>query len=103
MPFLRIWRYRAAPGRAAEFATAYGPDGDWAALFRRGEGYLGTDLLHGEDIALTIDRWRTAADWDRFLALHRADYEALDRRLAPLCCEDVEIASFQSTDAAAGG
>lgn len=43
-----------------QFETAYGPQGVWAALFKKGKGYISTDLLH--DMAdparyLTIDRW----------------------------------------------
>ena len=75
-----IWTYRVKPETQAEFEAAYGPDGDWARLFARQQGYLGTELLRGEDGAwLTIDRWRHQADFDAFLAAHRSDYDALDR------------------------
>lgn len=97
MPFLRLWRYRPAPGRETEFVSAYGADGNWARLFRRADGYLGTVLLPGapgSGIYLTIDRWQAEADWDRFLAAPREEYHRLDQLLAPLCVEDVEIASF---------
>ena len=30
---------------AAEFERVYGPEGDWAEFFRRGRGYVGTELL----------------------------------------------------------
>jgi heme-degrading monooxygenase HmoA len=99
MPYLRIWRYRVAPGREAEFVTAYGPAGDWARLFARGEGYLGTELLRDAARPLayaTIDRWRSEADWNGFLATHRDAYAALDRQLAPLCAEDVEVGNYTS-------
>lgn len=99
MPYLRIWRYRVAPGREADFARAYGPDGDWAQLFRATDGYLGTTLLRAAAPAngyLTVDRWRTAADWQRFLADHGEAYRTLDQRLAPLCVEDIELGSYES-------
>ncbi|HYC71700.1 MAG TPA: antibiotic biosynthesis monooxygenase [Opitutaceae bacterium] len=99
MPYIRIWRYQVAPGREQDFRAAYGPAGDWARLFRRADGYLGTELIQAAPdsrLYLTIDRWRAAADWDRFLAAHREPYQALDRRLAPLCAQDVEVASFEA-------
>ncbi len=99
MSYVRIWRYQVAPERELEFVKAYGPEGDWAGLFRRGEGYLGTELLRASPPAagyLTLDRWRSAADWRRFLEKHRAAYEELDRRLAPLCQEDVELGNFEA-------
>ena len=104
MTYLRIWRYLAAPGREAEFEQAYGPRGDWARLFARGEGYLGTEFVRPVAPArhyLTIDRWRSAAAWAGFLTAHRADYDELDRRLASLCAEDLEIASGDATGPAA--
>lgn len=99
MPYLRIWRYRITPGREAEFDRAYGPEGDWAQLFARAEGYLDTELLRAVPPAThycTIDRWRSLADWQQFLADHDAAYRALDAKLAPLCTEDVEVGSFSS-------
>jgi len=97
MPYLRVWKFRAAPGRIPEFESAYGPDGDWARLFRLGEGYLGTEFLHPQSqggLYLTIDRWRSEADWQRFLSTHGAAYRTLDARLAALCAEDTEVGNF---------
>ena len=97
MPYVRVWKFRTAPGRTADFESAYGPAGDWARLFRLGEGYLGTELLHPHQpsgLYLTIDRWRSEADWQRFLANHGTAYRSLDARLAPLCAEDTEVGSF---------
>jgi heme-degrading monooxygenase HmoA len=94
MNFVRTWRFRPAAGQQREFERAYGPDGDWAQLFRLGDGYLGTELVKATpdgDAYLTIDRWRSKADWLRFLELHGPAYHDLDRRLAPLCAEEEEI------------
>ncbi len=101
MPCLRLWRYRVTPGLEAAFERAYGHDGDWARLFRLGRGYLGTELLHATPPGIgyaTIDRWRSEADWRAFLEKHGPAYHELDRRLAPLTTEDVEIGNFVSAD-----
>ena len=76
-----VWEFRVAPGRREEFERRYGPAGDWARLFARGHGYLGTQLLRDADDPdryLTLDRWRSAAEWQAFRAMHAADYAALD-------------------------
>jgi heme-degrading monooxygenase HmoA len=74
-----LWTYDVRPEAAAAFESAYGADGDWAALFRRAAFYLGTELLRGPGCSyLTIDRWRTTADFEAFMAAFRAEYEALD-------------------------
>ena len=40
-----LWTYRIEPGWAALFEAIYGPEGDWAQLFRQAHGYRGTELL----------------------------------------------------------
>ena len=80
-PLVLVWEYRVPDAHVAEFERRYGPDGDWARLFRRGQGYLGTHLLRDPDEPgryLTLDRWRRAQDWHAFKAAHAADYAALD-------------------------
>ena len=93
--FLRIWRYRVAEDAREAFERAYGRDGDWARLFGRADGYLGTELLRaaGSTYA-TIDRWREQADWEAFLARHGEDYRALDRRLESLTLEEENLGDW---------
>jgi len=86
-----VWEFRVRPGREAEFERAYGPEGDWARLFRRSPGYRGTELLrdpHDPERYLTLDRWADAAAFETFQAEHRADYLALDEACEPLCGEE---------------
>lgn len=74
-----IWRYEVHAAHRAEFEEAYGPTGEWARLFARSGGFRGTELLRADDGSyLTLDIWRAHADFEAFLAEHRADYEALD-------------------------
>ena len=87
-----LWSYEVRPEAAAAFERAYGPEGDWAALFARGAGYLGTELLRGpEGTYVTIDRWRAPADFDAFMAAHRADYQALDRATEGLTTQERKL------------
>ena len=76
-----IWRYEVEEEHRDSFEATYGPEGDWARLFARSGGFRGTELLRAADGSyLTLDVWRARADFDAFLAEHRADYEALDSR-----------------------
>jgi len=57
---ITVWEFRVRPERLSEFLSAYAPGGDWDLLFRRGEGFLSTELLRDERDEtrfLTIDRW----------------------------------------------
>ena len=91
-----VWRFQVAEPQREAFETAYGPQGDWARLFARGEGYRGTELLRGADGAyLTVDRWRASEDFDAFIAAHRTDYEALDRATSGWSREEERIGAFE--------
>jgi heme-degrading monooxygenase HmoA len=98
-----VWRYRVSAERRADFERAYGPAGPWVALFGSSGGYLGTTLLRAledDGVYLTIDRWRNAESFERFLEEFSAAYEALDRELEGLALEETRLGAFE---AVAGG
>jgi quinol monooxygenase YgiN len=97
--FVRIWQFRVPSEKADEFRAVYGPDGEWAELFRREARFLGTELLHSAthpNIFLTIDRWDGANAWAAFLRVWGQDYAALDQRCKTLAVSEGEIGSFRS-------
>lgn len=82
--YVYVWEFQVAGAQRAAFERIYGADGDWVALFRRGEGYLGTSLLRDREVPgryLTVDRWRDEAAYRAF----RADFETDYRRLDAVC------------------
>jgi heme-degrading monooxygenase HmoA len=98
---VRIWRYRVAADRCAEFERVYGSDGDWARLFRLADGYLGTQLLRDPlepGIYATLDRWCNAADFQAFLTRFGAQYAALDAACDALTVEETDLGQYEDTD-----
>jgi hypothetical protein len=96
-----VWEFGVSGKRDAAFQREYGPDGDWARLFRQGAGYFGSDLLVGEDEGgqrrcLTIDRWASRADYDAFHAAWQAEYHALDQACESLTEREMFIGPFTS-------
>lgn len=82
-----VWRYRVRAEKAGEFERVYGAEGDWTRLFRQGEGYVGTQLYReagAGDNYLTVDEWRSQADYDRFRQSRAIDYGEVDRRCEAL-------------------
>ena len=82
-----LWEFRCRPGCEAEFERVYGPRGEWARLFERGEGYLGTALNRDHGSArryVVVDRWTTRQAFESFKERFRAEYEALDARCEAL-------------------
>jgi len=62
---------------ADAFERAYGADGEWAEFFRRGTGYIGTELLRDVEHPtryLVVDRWETAEAYNAFAASQREEY-----------------------------
>ena len=62
---------------AAEFERVYASDGEWAAFFRGGRGYIGTELLRDVEAPgryLVVDRWESVDVYNAFVAEHREDY-----------------------------
>ena len=92
-----VWEFRVRPDKVAEFERAYGPDGDWARLFRRAAGYLDTMLLKdsvNEHRYLTIDRWRSEDDYQEFRRRYGAQYGELDRRCGGLTVQERSLGTF---------
>ncbi len=70
-----VFRYETRDAEA--FEQAYGPEGEWAQFFRRGRGYIGTELLRDLEEPgryLVVDRWESADAYNAFLAEHREEY-----------------------------
>lgn len=86
-PISVLWEFMVHPDHESEFRRCYGPKGEWARLFARAPGYLGTELLQDRLDPLrylTIDRWRSEADYAAFREQFATDYAALDNRCAYL-------------------
>ena len=79
-----IWEFTVREEHIQEFISACDSDGDWANLFRRAQGYLGTQLLrssHEPNIFLTVDRWESAACFEVFQERFGTEYKKLDTQL----------------------
>lgn len=82
-----VWEFVPHPARVAEFEQAYGGGGAWAVLFRRGEGYLGTELFRSTadpSRYITVDRWTSRFAYEAFHTAFAEEYAALDTRCEAL-------------------
>ena len=92
-----LWRFRARPGREAEFETAYGEDGTWVRFFRTGPGFLGSELMRGTDgTYLTIDRWVSEDSYQAFRDAHAEAYAAIDARCEALLVEEALVGAVEA-------
>jgi heme-degrading monooxygenase HmoA len=92
-----IWEYAVREEHIQEFTSAYGSNGVWANLFRRAEGYLGTQLLrsfHEPNIFLTVDRWESATCFEIFQERFGAEYKKLDTQFEGYTLSEKKVGVF---------
>lgn len=80
--FVYIWEYIIDERRRDDFLHYYRPDGLWAVLFRKAEGYIRTELLKDRDNPqrfLTVDYWRAEADRNAFREKYAQEFEKIDK------------------------
>jgi quinol monooxygenase YgiN len=96
--FVVVWEFRVKSGKRREFERVHGPDGDWAKLFRRGEGYIRTDLIRDLKTPgryLTLDLWTSREAYARFQKENRDEYRAIDERCASLTENEAKVGESQ--------
>ena len=92
-----VFEYEVDPAGAAAFEAVYGGDGEWARYFAGAEGYLGTEMVRGEDGRyLVIDRWRSAADYDAFLSANADAYGSRTQATMRLWLRERALGGFEA-------
>jgi quinol monooxygenase YgiN len=102
--YVYLWAFEVVDGQREAFVAHYGPDGSWARLFARADGYLGTQLLVDPTQPsrfVTIDQWCSAAHFAAFKARFGAEYAALDAACEPLAASEVSLGSYLVASASA--
>jgi heme-degrading monooxygenase HmoA len=92
-----VWEFIVNDEAVLAFQHAYGPEGDWAALFRKHPGYEGTTLLQDTMASgrfLTIDRWESESSFDRMHQTSRQEYSRLDGMLGELTVSERKLGVF---------
>ncbi len=95
--FVVVWKFEIAEDKVVAFEAAYGPEGEWAQLFRTSPEYLGTELLrdaHIPGVYLTIDRWASDEAFRAFRKDHDSEYEAIDRSCDALTSRETRIGAY---------
>ncbi len=92
-----VWQFTARAGKERQFEEVYGPEGEWAVLFRTAEGYLGSHLYQsaqGPRRYLVVDRWTSAEAFAEFKRASGEQYRALDARCEELTEAEVHLGDF---------
>lgn len=92
-----VWEFIVKDEAVPAFQRAYGPHGEWAALFRRHAGYEGTTLLQDATAGnrfLTIDRWESESHFDRMHDTSQHEYSRLDGLFQELTVSERRLGVF---------
>jgi heme-degrading monooxygenase HmoA len=92
-----VWSYDVDAEDRDAFEGAYGPAGEWAELFSRGDGFLEV-VLFADAVApgryLTIDRWSDQAAFEHFMVQEADAYAELDDALASVSRRGTRLGGF---------
>jgi heme-degrading monooxygenase HmoA len=96
--FVTLWEFEVKSGSEELFERTYGPEGEWARLFRRDAQYGGTRLLREVGAArvyVTVDSWESRAAYAEFREKFAARYEELDRECEALTERERHIGEYE--------
>jgi heme-degrading monooxygenase HmoA len=96
--YLIIWEFRPKAGMERMFEQTYGPSGIWTEFFRRGEGYVRTELTHDPKDPgryLTLDFWTSRHAYEQFRESSLAEYKRIDQLCEELTQMEVELGRFE--------
>jgi heme-degrading monooxygenase HmoA len=96
--YLIVWEFRVRPEMNAEFESAYGPGGTWAAFFSRGAGYVATELNRDQEDSrryVTLDFWTCRSAYESFRRQHLEQYRAIDATCERMTESEIEVGCFE--------
>lgn len=104
MDYVYVWEFELNEALREQFLRSYGPDGEWVALFRQAQGYVGTTLMSDAEHPLrflTMDRWLSRDAQQEFAARFRDEYTRIDRQCEAFTVREACIGHFWVPAAAA--
>ena len=99
--YVIIWKYQVRTDRTIEFEQIYHSNGVWVELFRKGNGYINTDLLRDKippQKYITIDQWHSAEDYEAFHTEYKKEYETLDAQCKGLTEQESLLGKWESVN-----
>ena len=92
-----LWEFLVKPGSEVEFIKHYGPEGTWVQLFRQAPGFMETLFLKDSESPrryVTLDRWRSAAEYQTFRTRFTRQYQKLDEVCGGLTISETYLGTF---------
>ena len=97
--YIRVWEFAVPKRSRKKFERVYGPAGDWVRLFRKGKGYLRTELfrgIEGRGRYFTVDYWTSESAYENFRRKFDREFVALDKKCESLTEHETNIGTFEN-------
>jgi heme-degrading monooxygenase HmoA len=97
--FVTLWEFEVKPGSKELFERTYGPEGQWARLFRRDPRYRGTRLLRdlaAARVYVTMDMWDSRTAYEEFRKMFEAEYAETDKSCEGLTLSEKHLGAAES-------
>lgn len=95
--FAYIWEFRVKEQHVDAFEHAYGPNGQWVQLFKKGLGYIATELHRDRTDAsrfITVDYWISKEARDNFKKQYVTEFKKLDEQFEQFTESEKLIGDF---------
>ena len=99
--FVALWEFEVKPGCEERFEMVYGPDGDWAKLFRSDSHYHQTRLVQDtfrRGVYMTMDFWDSREAYEVFLEEHSTEYAELEAVGEALTVKERRVGWFEMVE-----
>ena len=96
-----IWKYSVKSEYLIQFQQAYGPNGDWAELFKNCPGFIKTEFQRdtsNPNLFITIDVWESYEHFINFKDLIVTKYRLLDKICEEFTDSEEHIGVFECLD-----
>jgi hypothetical protein len=97
--FVTPWEFEVKSGSEDLFERTYGPEGEWARLFRPDARYRGTRLLRDVGavrVYVTMDSWKSREAYEKFREKFAAEYEELHRKCEGMTVRERNLGAHES-------
>lgn len=93
-----IWEFKVKLENVMAFEDFYNSKGKWAKLFSKSQDFLGLELLKNSEKGtyLTIDRWNSLGDFEKFRLRFEKEYQVLDQLCKNFTISEQKVGVFSA-------
>jgi hypothetical protein len=98
MVYIYIWQYDIYPDFRSDFLFSYGPTGERVKFFKKGDGYLKTELLTDKQNKfkfITIDYWINSQQYAEFLKKNELEFTEIDKKCDAFTKSELKIGDYE--------